>query len=96
MKKVGNNVYFYYYDWYNMIEDSELKSKALMEKARLEAYNNDCDAENVKFLELVLRSFDDCSKLDQRMKWKLKKEWKGFKMDTRQAMIIGIIIHQLP
>ena len=36
MKRVGNDVYFEDYDWYNKVEDCPRRTEALQEKGRIE------------------------------------------------------------
>lgn len=75
MKRVGNDVYFEDYDWYDQIEDCPRRAEALPQKGRIEYLKEVKGAANTTFWEWVHRKFDDYIRLDQRLQWELKRKW---------------------
>lgn len=79
--QVDDKIYFASYDWYYSIIDCKRKHEALKEKARLESDKDECDAKMMSFWDWVHLNFNDYTKLDQRLQWRLKKEWDELQDD---------------
>ena len=81
MTKIGKEIYFAYYRWYDLIEDWDKKSAALQEKGRIEGLKKFRYPKEMTFQEWVNTNFDDYTKLDRRLQWKLQKEWDELQGD---------------
>lgn len=75
MRRVGNDVYFKDYDWYDQIEDCPRKAEALQEKGRIEYLKEVKGASDTTFWEWVHKDCDDYTRLDRRLQWELKRKW---------------------
>ena len=75
MKRVGNDIHFEDYDWYEKVEDCPRKAEALQEKGRIEYLIKLRGTSNTTFWEWVHKRCDDYTKLDRSLQWKLKRKW---------------------
>ncbi|PWA76661.1 zf-BED domain-containing protein [Artemisia annua] len=63
------------YEWYEELEDGELKIKALMEKALLMTQHKNQDGEGAEFCHWLERRFGNYHKLDCELMMRLENYW---------------------
>ena len=88
MRRVGNDVTFEDYEWYDNVEDCPRKSEALQEKGRIERLKGLKGTSDTTFWEWVHKQFDDFTKLSRRLQYDLEREWEAIQDDNNNESLI--------
>ncbi|GJT82615.1 hypothetical protein Tco_1056957 [Tanacetum coccineum] len=76
---INNMTYFQNYEWYDALEDGDLKDEALKEKAILEGLWGHENREGMNFCSWLIECFGNYHKLDYELMRKLEEHWWGKK-----------------
>ncbi|GKA31017.1 hypothetical protein Tco_0717322 [Tanacetum coccineum] len=85
MIQVRNMTYFQNYEWYDALEDGDLKDKALKEKAILEGSWGHKNREGNNFCSWLKECFDNYQELDYEQMRKLEEYWWGKKEEEESS-----------
>ncbi|GJX12283.1 hypothetical protein Tco_0204041 [Tanacetum coccineum] len=85
MIQVGNMTYFKNYEWYEALEDGDLKDEALQEKAILDGSWGHKNREGKNFCSWLKECFGNYHELDFELMRKLKEYWWGKKEEEESS-----------
>ncbi|GJS82929.1 hypothetical protein Tco_0749470 [Tanacetum coccineum] len=85
MIRVGNMIYFQDYEWYEGLEDGDLKEENLKEKAILEGSWGHENRKGKNLCSWLKESFSNYHELDYEFMLKLKEYWWGKKEEEESS-----------
>ncbi|GJX82493.1 hypothetical protein Tco_0331974 [Tanacetum coccineum] len=83
--QIGNMTYFQNYEWYDALEDDDLKNEALIEKAILEGSRGHENREGENFCSWLKECFGNYHELDYELMRKLEEYWWGKKEEEESS-----------